>query len=126
MAQSKSGIEPVQAVNGDRAVSAGLQSEVLGTPWSTDESRQDEGETRSAAEAAVRSAGAEVAEALRAQLEATRTELCFEKDETSGKMVVRLKDATTGEIVRQIPPDEMLKIAQSIDRYLGLLVDRRS
>lgn len=126
MARNESGLEPVQAVNGDRAVSAGLQSEVLGTPWSADESRQNEGETRSAAEAAVRSASAEVAEALRAQLEATRTKLCFEKDETSGKMVVRLKDATTGEIVRQIPPDEMLKIAQSIDRYLGLLVDRRS
>jgi len=33
---------------------------------------------------------------------------------------------TTGEVIRQIPPEEMLKLAEAIDKYLGLFVDRQS
>lgn len=52
--------------------------------------------------------------------------LCFERHESTGKMVARLKDAKTGELIRQVPPEEMLKLAEAIDKYLGLLVDRQS
>ena len=51
--------------------------------------------------------------------------ITFEKDQDSGRMVVRLKDAS-GRVIRQIPPEEMLRLAKAIDRYLGLLVDRQS
>jgi uncharacterized FlaG/YvyC family protein len=29
-------------------------------------------------------------------------------------------------VIRQIPPEEMLRLAKEIDRYLGLLVDKGS
>lgn len=64
--------------------------------------------------------------AAAAAIMASSARLCFEKHETTGKMVARLKDAKTGEVIRQIPPEEMLKLAEAIDRYLGLLVDRQS
>jgi len=53
------------------------------------------------------------------------TRITFEKDEESGKLVVQLKDAS-GRVIRQIPPEEMLRLAKEIDRYLGLLVDKGS
>ncbi|MGI5837331.1 MAG: flagellar protein FlaG [Chloroflexota bacterium] len=59
-------------------------------------------------------------------LAAQRAKLVFEKHETTGKIVARLKDPETGEVIRQIPPEEMLKLAEAIDKYLGLLVDRQS
>ncbi len=87
--------------------------------------RQDDAESRPA----VGSAGAlqtpEIGERLEARFGAQDTRLTFEKDEPSGKLVVRLKDRT-GRVIRQIPPDEILRLARAINQYLGLLIDRRS
>ena len=54
------------------------------------------------------------------------TKLAIEKDDETGKMIVQIKDATTGDVIKQLPPEEVLRIAKSIEKYLGLLVDRRS
>lgn len=35
----------------------------------------------------------------------------FEKDEETGKMIVRLIDKSSGEVVRQIPPQQFLELA---------------
>jgi flagellar protein FlaG len=53
-------------------------------------------------------------------------QLVFEHDDNTGRMVARVKNSTTGEVLRQIPPEEMLKLARLIDKYLGLFVDRQS
>ena len=46
-------------------------------------------------------------------------------DEDSGMIVVRITDAVTGEIVKQIPPRELLEADRSMERIVGLLVDDR-
>lgn len=47
----------------------------------------------------------------------------FSIDDTTGKTVVRVVDSSTKELIRQIPTEEMLAIAQALDGEIkGLLV----
>jgi flagellar protein FlaG len=48
--------------------------------------------------------------------------LAFSVDDSSGKTVVRITDAQTGETIRQIPSQELLDIARSIDKMQGMLL----
>ena len=58
--------------------------------------------------------------------------LSFRVDETSGKSIIKVMDKNTDELIRQIPSEELLKVAQDIKRLqnemgqsLGLLIDSR-
>lgn len=46
-------------------------------------------------------------------------------DEASGRIVVEIRDGVSGELIRQVPPEEMLRVARSIQAFLGLQIDRR-
>lgn len=48
--------------------------------------------------------------------------LQFSVDEATGKTVVKITDATTGETIRQIPAEELLRIARSLDKLQGMLL----
>jgi flagellar protein FlaG len=48
--------------------------------------------------------------------------LQFSMDDSTGKVIVRITDAQTGEMIRQIPSEELLEIARSLDRMQGLLL----
>jgi flagellar protein FlaG len=50
----------------------------------------------------------------------------FRVDPGSGQMIVSVLDANTGEIIRQVPGEEALKLAQSIEDSLSALVDERA
>jgi flagellar protein FlaG len=63
-------------------------------------------------------------EALNRQIATAVPNLRFSVDEATGKTVVRVVDTSTGEIIRQVPSDELLAISRSIDRLQGLLLDR--
>lgn len=52
--------------------------------------------------------------------------LDFSIDDSSGKVIVKVTDAATGEMVRQIPSEEMLDIARSIDKMQGLLLKEKA
>ena len=45
----------------------------------------------------------------------------FELDPQSGRLVTRLIDTSDNEVLRQIPSEEMLRIARALDRVEGLL-----
>ena len=47
----------------------------------------------------------------------------FRVDPGSGEMVVSVIDATTGEIIRQVPGEDALKLAQSIEASMSAMVD---
>jgi flagellar protein FlaG len=53
-------------------------------------------------------------------------ELRFSVDESTGISIVRIVDQKTGETLRQIPSQEMLEIAKSIDEMKGLLVKQQA
>jgi flagellar protein FlaG len=48
--------------------------------------------------------------------------LAFSIDDSTGKTIVRISDAQTGEMIRQIPSEELLAIARSLDRMQGMLL----
>jgi flagellar protein FlaG len=48
-------------------------------------------------------------------------QLQFRVDQGSGKMVVTVTDGETGEVIRQVPGEEALKMAQRIEDMTGLL-----
>ncbi|MEW6243573.1 MAG: flagellar protein FlaG [Bacillota bacterium] len=45
--------------------------------------------------------------------------------EASNKPVVFVKDAKTGEVLRIIPPEQLLKVFARILEYIGLILDER-
>jgi len=52
--------------------------------------------------------------------------LSFSIDETTGKAVVRITDVETGEMIRQIPSEEMLEIARALDKMQGMLLKQQA
>ncbi len=52
--------------------------------------------------------------------------LSFSVDEVSGYHVVRVVNPNTGELVRQLPSEELLKIARDFERLNNVLVSQRA
>ena len=61
---------------------------------------------------------------LNQQLESTKRGLGLSYDDSKRTTGVKLTDANTGEVVRQIPTEQVLKMAHEIDRYKGLLLNK--
>lgn len=57
-------------------------------------------------------------------MEMVGTTLSFYVDKDTKKTVVKVLDAQTHEVIRQIPPEEMLKVSQRISELLGILIDQ--
>ncbi len=56
----------------------------------------------------------------------TNSSLQFSIDRDSGKTMVKVVDASTNEIIRQIPSEEMLAMAKALDGIKGLLVQQKA
>ncbi|BCU07446.1 flagellar protein FlaG [Allochromatium tepidum] len=52
--------------------------------------------------------------------------LTFQLDEDSGRMVVRVIDSQTKEVVRQIPSEETLNFAKYVDGLIGLIFNKKA
>lgn len=65
-------------------------------------------------------------EKLNQSMAASSQDLQFSVDEDSKKMVVKLIDRNTHEVLRQMPSQEALEIARSLDKAMGKLIDQRA
>ncbi|GGI67612.1 flagellar protein FlaG [Shewanella gelidii] len=65
---------------------------------------------------------AEVVEQLSDVVTMMNKGLAFSVDEDSGAAVVKVMDIDSGEIIRQIPSDEALELAQKLQDVKGLLM----
>ena len=61
---------------------------------------------------------------LNKQMESSKRGLGFSYDESKKTAVVKVTDANTGEVVRQIPTEQVLKMAHQIDQYKGMLYNK--
>jgi flagellar protein FlaG len=50
----------------------------------------------------------------------------FSVDSSTGKDVVRVFNSNTGELVRQLPNDEMLNFVKNLENMMGLIFDNKS
>ena len=51
----------------------------------------------------------------------TQRSLAFNLDEDSGQMVMQIRDAETHDLIRQIPGEDVLKLAQRLNDLSGVL-----
>ncbi|WAG77616.1 flagellar protein FlaG [Metapseudomonas furukawaii] len=75
--------------------------------------RQTESEEREPVEAA--------ASNLREFAQTIRRNLNFDVDDSSGRVVVLVTDSESGEVIRQIPSEDALKLAESLSEIRSLL-----
>jgi flagellar protein FlaG len=47
----------------------------------------------------------------------------FEKDSKSNQMIVKIVDSDTDEVIRQIPPEELINLSKHLDELSGNLVN---
>ena len=52
--------------------------------------------------------------------------LTFQLDDDSGRMVIRVMDARSKEVIRQIPSDEALQFAKYVDGLVGLIFNKKA
>jgi flagellar protein FlaG len=53
---------------------------------------------------------------------ASRPEISFTIDETTGTQVVKIVDSQSKQVIRQMPSEEAIQIAQALDKLQGLFV----
>jgi flagellar protein FlaG len=63
---------------------------------------------------------------LNQQMASTNRGLGFQIDEALGGPIVTVRSADTGEVVRQIPNEVIVRIAHNIDRIKGLLLNAKA
>jgi flagellar protein FlaG len=56
-------------------------------------------------------------------LEKIPTTLAFQVDESSNRFVVNVADISTGELIRKIPGDAVLRIARQLESLKGIIFD---
>ncbi len=59
-------------------------------------------------------------------VQSLQSKIQFVADQASGKMVIKVIDSISEEVIRQIPSEEMLAISRALDRMQGLLVKSRA
>lgn len=62
---------------------------------------------------------------LNHSLQAFNIKISFSKDEPTGRTVIRVSNSESDEIIREIPPEQFLKIAAKLSELMGLLVDQK-
>jgi flagellar protein FlaG len=66
------------------------------------------------ADAVPRANAENLAQELKQLAQDLRRELNFRVDDDTGRLVIRVIDAATDEVVRQIPPDRLLELQQRL------------
>lgn len=65
-------------------------------------------------------------EKLNEKLKLFDSSLQIEIDKETGIQVVKIIDSQTKELIRQLPPETMLKVAKYIDEITGLLFEKKA
>lgn len=89
------------------ATDANVVSKVASVPLPKTNVRESSQEVRDAAETAMR----DIQHFISSQARSVR----ISKDETSGHMIVQLVDPDTGEVIRTLPSEELLRVARSFE-----------
>ena len=62
-------------------------------------------------------------ETLNAAVKNSPTALSFSRDESSKRFVVTVTDTNTGEVVRNLPGDAVLRMSRQLDSLKGVIFD---
>ena len=65
-------------------------------------------------------------ESLSIITQALNTRLSFSVDEKTGRNIIRVFDSESGDLIRQIPPQEMLDLVSKLRGVIGVLFDKEA
>lgn len=65
-------------------------------------------------------------ERIRTQMQALQRNLDFSIDDSTGHVVVQVIDGDSGKVVRQIPSEEILQLAERLDEMRSLLFEAKA
>lgn len=65
----------------------------------------------------------DIAEKMNQVSKVFNTSLAFTVDKPTGKSVIKVMDIETEEIIRQIPPENLLKLMSNMRDVMGMLLD---
>ncbi|HHL39470.1 MAG TPA: flagellar protein FlaG [Deltaproteobacteria bacterium] len=63
---------------------------------------------------------------IQIQLKRLNTELRIEVDRESKTVIVKILEPESGEVIREIPPSELLKIRERMHELIGVFYDNRT
>ena len=86
-------------------------------------SQPDEGESKEQALLKTQKAAKVIADKMNQVASVFNTSLAFSVDESTGKTIIKVMDKETEEVIRQIPPDEMLRMIGKMRYVMGMLLD---
>ena len=81
---------------------------------------------RSVAEQVTPGSVNEAVSAINAQVQRVSQNLRFSVDQDSGRVVVKVVDGETDQVIRQIPSEEALAISHSLDKLQGLIIQQKA
>jgi len=58
--------------------------------------------------------------------EASKRNVLFQVDSISGKDIVKVTSKQSGEIIRQLPSEELIKFAQNLEYVMGMIFDNKT
>ena len=67
----------------------------------------------------------EISEALNTEMEIRSRDLQFSVDELTNRFLVTVLDKDSGQVIKQIPSDAILKVAHNLEALKGILFDDR-
>ncbi len=65
----------------------------------------------------------EIVQRMNDQVSKSNSNLAFAVDQVADRFVISVKHSLSGEIIRQIPDESILRVAHSIEKLRGLLAD---
>lgn len=78
----------------------------------------------SAAETPTREALLQAVEEVRAAIAPVAQNLRFSIDDDTGRTIVKVVDAQTDEVIRQMPSEEVLAASKALDKLKGVLIQQ--
>ncbi len=68
----------------------------------------------------------EAVERIRTQMQTLQRNLNFSVDDSTGEVVVQVLDGDSGKVVRQIPSEDILRLAERLDEMRSLLFEAKA
>jgi flagellar protein FlaG len=80
---------------------------------------------KSAPKALSKESEEQLKEAVKNLNEQSKTSMSFSIDKTNNRTVIKVEDAKTGEVIRQIPNETVLRVSHNIEKAKGLFLDEK-
>ena len=64
-------------------------------------------------------------ETVEVMMELRERSVRFERDEVSGTHIIKIVDDKSGEVIRQMPPEELVSFMRNLTKMLGNFLDER-